>query len=149
MVRIRKLEKSTREGEGIGLLLLDARLGTSFFSVLEGFKEIFINSKQRKKYLYLFALLEKAGFVILPSELRSSVINGAHGASSLIQEIQVIRLGTTLRVVHILPQKVLEGVVETSIIGFDDIVDLLIGKKNDRMALEFAKYLQKWQNGTW
>lgn len=110
---------------------------TGFLKLLQELKEIFIASKSKKKYFYLFQLLEKAKVVLLPQDL------GEYKSKKKkfkIEKIEIIDQKPEIEIFYIQPTNDRK---DKAIIDFDFVIKVLSEIDNE-FSKKFSTYLEKW-----
>lgn len=118
-----KTEMASRRQKQDNYLLRAKAIGLA--KILNGLQEIYANSKQKRKYQFLLAELDKLGLISWSSDR---------------QLFELSDVDCTLEIVYIQPRK-LEG--EPFVISFDEVVEA-VSRPGAPLGHRFAQSLRQW-----
>lgn len=118
--------------------------------LIDGLKKIFMATAAKRKYFHLFDLLEKAGMVSIPDQMRVFMNrSNLQGLNELIREITYLGSPSEIHIVYVQPNDCREHKPDlsledkVSVITFKDFAEVVKGHK-DVVSHRFAQSLETW-----
>ncbi len=111
-------------------------------ALIGGLTEIYGSTREKKKYLHLFALLEKMELVSLPIALRSKMKAGAtRGTTRLVRQIELANIVRDCHIIYLQPTVTKRE--QPSTISFDQAARV-VAAQDDVVSRPFACALRSW-----
>lgn len=123
---------------------LQAAKKERLFKLLEGLKDIFVATKYKGKYCYLFLTLKNIGLINFDPKLETLIreMKTETEINAEIKKIEIIaneKSGQVPEILYIQPSG-----TDNEIVNFNNVTEIILKKYDDPISIEFAKALNIW-----